>query len=267
MHFTIEGKGPAILLLHGSFANLRQWEPWVRELLRRHTVVRFDQSPLGLSGPSPTADYSIEHRIRVIDALMDRAGTRRFVIVGTSSAGVITAAYAAARPERISGMVLNNIATGPVQFDRSRQPEAMKAALAADAAHPGWHSLEFWRQIMLYNVEDKSAITPALVTEWTELNNRMLQLTGTARPAELDGMADRTPGDLARITAPTLLLWSTDDHETRLDREGAQALEKLASKDKAIVALDRCGHMMPYDCPQRALKAVLPFLKRVSAAR
>lgn len=264
VHFVIEGKGPAILLLHGSFASLRQWDGWARALKRRFTVVRYDASPMGLSGPHPTADYSMAHRIRVIDALMDRAGAQRFVIVGTSSAGVTTAAYAAIRPQRIKAVVLNNIAVGPVNFDLATLPEALKNALAEDAKHPGWHEPDYWRQILLHNVVDKSVVSPALVNEWTALNNRVLQVPGAAKAVAGSTPTSRTPDDLRQITAPTLLLWSRDDVETRLDREGQQALALTASNDKALVVVDRCGHMMPLDCSHRALSAALPFLERTA---
>lgn len=264
VHYKIEGRGPAILLLHGSFASLRQWDLWAKELRKHFKVVRYDQSPLGLSGPHPAADYSLEHRFRVIDALMARAGAERFVIVGTSSAGVPAAAYAAARPERIKGIVLNNIAVGPLQFDMASLPQSFKDALAEDATHPGWHAPEYWRQILLYNVENKAVVTPALVEEWTLLNNRMLRDPANAMVAGRSTPTSRTPEDLRKITAPTLLLWSADDHETRLDREGAKALELVAAKDKALVVVENCGHMMPLDCPARALEKAMPFLKRVA---
>lgn len=264
VHYKIEGRGPAILLLHGSFASLRQWDLWAKELRKHFKVVRYDQSPLGLSGPHPAADYSLEHRFRVIDALMARAGAERFVIVGTSSAGVPAAAYAAARPERIKGIVLNNLAVGPLQFDMASLPQSFKDALAEDATHPGWHAPEYWRQILLYNVENKAVVTPALVEEWTLLNNRMLRDPANAMVAGRSTPTSRTPEDLRKITAPTLLLWSADDHETRLDREGAKALELVAAKDKALVVVENCGHMMPLDCPARALEKAMPSLKRVA---
>lgn len=264
VHYKIEGRGPAILLLHGSFASLRQWDLWAKELRKHFKVVRYDQSPLGLSGPHPAADYSLEHRFRVIDALMARAGAERFVIVGTSSAGVPAAAYAAARPGRIKGIVLNNLAVGPLQFDMASLPQSFKDALAEDATHPGWHAPEYWRQILLYNVENKAVVTPALVEEWTLLNNRMLRDPANAMVAGRSTPTSRTPEDLRKITAPTLLLWSADDHETRLDREGAKALELVAAKDKALVVVENCGHMMPLDCPARALEKAMPFLKRVA---
>ncbi len=264
VHYVVEGRGPAILLLHGSFASLRQWDAWAKRLRGRYTVIRYDQSPMGLSGPHPAADYSLEHRFRVIDALAEIAGAKRFLIVGTSSAGVPTAAYAAAHPERVAGVILNNIAVGPVQFDMAGLPQTLKDALADDARHPGYHVPEYWRQILLHNVTDMSVVTPALAEEWTLLNNRVLQRPGAAMAAARSTPTSRTPDDLPRITAPTLLLWSADDHETRLDREGAKAFELAAAKDKHMVVVDRCGHMMPLDCPVRALDKAMPFIERVA---
>lgn len=264
VHYVIEGKGPAILLLHGSFASLRQWDHWAKELRKHFKVVRYDQSPLGLSGPHPAADYTMEHRFKVIDALMAKAGAKRFVIVGTSSAGVPAAAYAAEHPDRINGIVLNNIAVGSLQFDMAGLPQSFKDALAEDARHPGWHAPEYWRQILLYNVENKAVVTPALVEEWTLLNNRMLRDPANAAAAAKSTPLARTPEDLRKIKAPTLLLWSAQDHETRLDREGAKALELTAAHDKALVVVENCGHMMPLDCPARALEKAMPFLKRVA---
>lgn len=264
VHYVSQGKGPAILLLHGSYASLRQWDDWAKRLSRRYRVVRYDQSPAGLSGPSPSGDYSVEHRIAVIDGLMDRLGIARFVIVGTSSAGLPAAAYAAARPQRVSGVVLNNIAAGPLKFDFDNVAPALKAAVAADAAHPGWHSGEFWRQIMLANMVDASRVTPGLVGQWTDLNNRMLRDPEVGKAAAAASSFARTPDDLRRITAPTLLLWSAQDHETPADKDGRQALDLLASQDKSLEIVDNCGHMMPLDCPARALGAALPFLARVA---
>ncbi|KQM19124.1 alpha/beta hydrolase [Novosphingobium sp. Leaf2] len=264
VHYVAQGKGPAILLLHGSFASLRQWDAWTEKLSRHYRVVRYDQSPAGLSGPSPTSDYSIDHRIRVIDGLMDKLRIQRFVIVATSSAGLPAAAYVAARPQRIRGVVLNNIAAGPLKFDPNRGSAALKAAVAQDMKHPTWHSQEFWRQIILANVVDTARVTPALVRQWTDLNNRMLRDPAIGKAAAASSSFARTPGDLSRITAPTLLLWGAQDHETPADRDGRQALQLLASKDKSLDVVASCGHMMPLDCPGRALERVMPFLKRVT---
>ncbi|PNU06840.1 alpha/beta fold hydrolase [Novosphingobium guangzhouense] len=268
LHYVDEGRGPAILLLHGSYANLRQWDGWAAKLKRHYRVIRFDQSPLGLSGPNPRNDYELDQRIAVIDGLMDKLGVRRFVIVGTSSAGVQTAAYAAARPERVSGAILSNIAAGPLKIDYAAMPQALKDAVAQDAKHPGWHEPEFWRQIMLANMLDAKAVTPELVAQWTDLNNRAMRdpaTTAGAMKAATGSLAfSRTPQDLRAITVPTLLLWSSNDHEVPVEKDGHQALEMLGATDKKLEIVAQCGHMMPMDCPARSVEAAMPFLKRVA---
>lgn len=268
LHYVDEGRGPAILLLHGSYANLRQWDGWAAKLKHHYRVIRFDQSPLGLSGPNPRNDYELSQRIAVIDALMDKLGVRRFVIVGTSSAGVQTAAYAAARPERVSGVILSNIAAGPLKIDYAAMPQALKDAVAQDAKHFGWHEPEFWRQIMLANMLDAKAVTPGLVDQWTDLNNRAMRdpaTTAGAMKAATGSLAfARTPDDLRAITVPSLLLWSSDDHEVPLEKDGRLALDLLGAKDKRLEVVAQCGHMMPMDCPARSVDAAMPFLKRVA---
>ncbi|TYC90912.1 alpha/beta hydrolase [Novosphingobium sp. BW1] len=265
VHFVDEGKGPAILLVHGSFASLRQWDNWAAELTKSYRVIRYDKAPAGLSGPNPQGDYSTKHQIQLIDALMTKLGIARFTLVGTSSAGTPTAAYAAAHPERLDGLVLSNIAAGPIHLDVATLPEEFRKVLAEDATHPGWHRPEYWRQILLANVVDDRKVTPELVTRWTGLNHRMLRDPAVAGQVSAAMDHDRTPADLARITVPTLLLWSDQDHETKLETHGLKAFSALKTHDRTLAVVPECGHMMPLDCPTRSLERALPFFARVAS--
>ncbi len=264
IHFVDEGQGPAILLVHGSYASLRQWDRWAERLKDNFRVVRFDLSPQGLSGPHPANAYSIDHKIETIDTLMDRLGIGRFTIVGTSSSGVPVAAYAAARPDRVQSVILNNIAVGKLDVDYSSLPPEVLAAVAADQKHPGWHEPEYWRQILLLNITNDSVVDEALVQRWTDLNNRPQDIPGMMEAVVASVSALRTPDDLAKISVPTLLLWGQDDHETRLEREGINGFNALTVEDRTLLAIGQCGHMMPMDCPDRSLDAVLPFLLRTA---
>lgn len=264
VHYVDEGTGPAILLLHGSYASLRQWDDWARDLAKHYRVVRYDQSPAGLSGPSPVQDYSLDHRMEVIDGLMNTLKIDRFVIIGTSSAGVPTTAYAATRPSRIIGMVVNNIAIAQFPMDLSKMPTGLQAAVAEDRTHPAFHRPEFWRQILLANIVDKARVTPALVEQWTELNHRATRdpQVGKANYAQMTPFS-RSAEDLPKIAAPTLVLWGRDDHETPVDTHGIPAFAASGAVDKTLELIPDCGHMVPLDCPTRALELVRPFLKRI----
>ncbi len=261
IHYMDEGKGPAIMLLHGSFASLRQWNGWAARLRRHYRVIRFDMPPAGLSGRSPLGDRGVVHQVALIEELRRRLGVGRMLLVATSSGAIPGAAYAATHGEHLSGLIFNNGAVGPLVLDRSRFPEALKRAVAQDASHKGYHEEDYWRQILLYNIEDKSKVTPELVREWTDLNNRSLRLQVGVVPMPLD---ERTPDDLAHITVPTLFLWSAQDREVTVEGEAKRGMALLAAKDKALVVVPDCGHMMPLDCSDRALKSAMPFIQRVA---
>ena len=73
VHVRDEGPrdAPAIVLLHGSNADLHTWQAWTDALSADYRVVRFDQRGHGLTGPAADADYSIEAFAGDIDAVVE----------------------------------------------------------------------------------------------------------------------------------------------------------------------------------------------------
>ncbi len=265
IHYVDEGKGPAILLLHGSFANVRQLDGWAKVLSRKYRVIRFDQSPGGLSGGNPRGDYSTTQRIAVIDGLMDKLGVEKFVLLGTSSSGVLATAYAAARESRLDGLILANIAVADFALDFSTMPKALLDAVAEDRTHPTFHRPEFWRQILLANITDDSQVTPELVEQWTVLNNRALRDAESMRAIRETKFSFASSGeDLKHIATPTLFVWGRDEHETPLETHGIPGFAMSVAKDKTLELIPGCSHMMPLDCPVQSAERMLPFLDRVT---
>ena len=56
VHYKDEGQGPAILLVHGTFGDLADWDGWVQVLKPRYRVVRLDLPAFGLTGPVPSGN-------------------------------------------------------------------------------------------------------------------------------------------------------------------------------------------------------------------
>ena len=265
IHYVDEGQGDAVVLVHGSFGSLRMWDGWARTLAPRYRVIRFDRPPMGLSGPDPNGDYDPEREVRIIGALTEKLGIAHFFLVATSSAGFSGAAYAAAHPEQIRGLILSNIAVGPLTLDRDHLPFVLKLVRAIDPLFKGWHPRELWRQVLRNNFADPSRVTPDLVREWTDLNNRaqrMPRAPGARNPGSLFA---RTPEDLRHITAPTLLLWSENDPEVPVDPVGKRGLGLLAAADKHLEIVPHCGHMMPIECSEPSVALAEAFLDRIES--
>ena len=81
------------------------WRPWLRELSRRHTYVRYDQRGCGLSDRT-IAGLSLDLLVGDLEAVVDHLGLTRFPLLGTSQGGAIAMSYARRHPERVSQLVL-----------------------------------------------------------------------------------------------------------------------------------------------------------------
>ncbi len=132
LHYVDEGSGPVIVLVHGSYASLRQWQAWVDVLKANYRVIRFDRPGMGLSGPNPDSRYDGDAEAALIGKFADQLKLARFTLVGTSSSGEGVAHFAAQHPERLQGLILANIAAGPIKMNTSHLTPRFKRVLAIE---------------------------------------------------------------------------------------------------------------------------------------
>ena len=263
IHLADQGSGIPVILIHGSYGSLLNWNDWAQDLAADYRVIRFDLPRAGLSGPSPDGRYGPDANMRIINALSRELQLEQFFLVATSSSGESAAAYAADYPQKIKGLILSNIAVGPFPMDRSHWSPLFKLLIRIDPLFKGWHPRLFWREVMRNNFADPSRLTATQVAEWTDLNNRAQRMPPLVFSADDPRPFVRTPADLARIQVPTLLLWSENDAELPVETVGEAALEFLAAEDKQLQVVADCGHMMMLECGVESAQVARSFFSRL----
>lgn len=107
--YAVAGKGIPLLRAPHWITHLEHdgpvWGHMYDELMRRFTLIRFDQRGCGLSDRDVT-DISFEAWINDMEAVADAAGLERFAILGVSQGAALAAAYAARHPNRVSHLIL-----------------------------------------------------------------------------------------------------------------------------------------------------------------
>jgi len=105
--YTDEGKGSAIVLLHGFLENKTMWKAFVPELAKKHRVITIDL--LG-HGETECLGYVhvMEDQADMIYALMLFLKIRKVVLVGHSMGGYVALAFAELFPENVKGLFLLN---------------------------------------------------------------------------------------------------------------------------------------------------------------
>ena len=243
----------AVILMHGFGASLHTWEDWARGLESDWRVIRFDLPGAGLTGPDPTADYRDERGEQILLALMDQLGLARASVVGHSMGGRLAWRFAADHPERVTKLVLvapDGFASPG--FEYGKPPEVPAALELMRHALP--------RALMRMNLEPAYADPRALTDETIDRYHDLLLAPGV-RGALLDRMKQTRLRDprplLARIRAPTLLIWGEQDAMIPLGNS-ADYLEAVAGA--RLVSLPGVGHLPQEENPGAALQALRRFL-------
>lgn len=117
MHYVISGDGEPVMLIHGLFGNLDNLKSLGSSLENDFQVVRVDLPNHGLSEHWQTMDYP--SLAKAVIALIDELGFNAIKIVGHSMGGKIAMATALLYPERVSSLVVADIA--PVVYQPRHQ--------------------------------------------------------------------------------------------------------------------------------------------------
>lgn len=247
-------EAPVLVLMHGLGSSLHTWEPWARALADSFRVVRFDFPGHGLSGADPDRDYRDPRTIRLVQALLDTLGIPRATLVGNSMGGRIAWSFAAAHPERVERLVLispDGFASPGFEYEKPAEVPAVLGVMR-------------WvlpRAMLVANMTpayaDPSRLTDALVSRYYDL----MRAPGN-RAALYDRMRQVTLHDpvprLRTITAPTLLVWGTQDQMI----PPANANDYLAALPHAqLTRLPGLGHVPFEESPGTALVPVRAFLR------
>lgn len=106
VHYRSEGRGPALVLLHGLMSCLRVWDGWVDELAPHYRVIRLDLPGFGASSPPAGQDYSLAYTLELLEELRARLDLDRFHLAGNDLGGFLAWLYAAQHPERVDKLIL-----------------------------------------------------------------------------------------------------------------------------------------------------------------
>ena len=270
VHLRDEGpkQAPALILLHGSNADLHTWEPWVQALKAKYRVIRFDQVGHGLTGPDPKDDYSRANYVAHVGAVADKLGLKQFILGGNSMGGKHALAYAIAHPERVTGLVLVDGSGGPMlKLDKKKDDED-SGNIGFKIAHtPGINLLveqitprSLIAQSLEQSVSVKSVANAAAVDRYWEMlrypGNRRATLKRFSQPYDPLGEAE-----IAAVATPTLILWGEEDR--LIPVEAGQWLAKTLPNNRLVV-YPGIGHLPQEEAVAATLGDLLPWLDRLT---
>ncbi len=105
LHYVVEGRGPATVLIHGLGGFAESWRHTIDALRGAGTVIALDLPGFGRSG-KPRVEYRLSLHARAVAGLMRALGLPRARVVGHSLGGAVAAACAVLFPAAVERLVL-----------------------------------------------------------------------------------------------------------------------------------------------------------------
>ena len=216
-----EGQGPVLLLLHGLFGALSNWQGVVEAFRADYRVV----IPLLPIYDMPLAQAGVPGLVKYVEEFVAAVQLPDgLTVLGNSLGGHVALVFALHYPARVARLVL----TG-------------SSGLFEDGmggSFPKRGNYAYVQERVGYTFYDPQIATKELVDEVFEVTNsnaKCLRIIAIARSAQRHNLSR----DLRRITGPVLLVWGLNDTITppSVAHEFAQLLPQATLR-----FLDHCGH-------------------------
>jgi pimeloyl-ACP methyl ester carboxylesterase len=216
--YVERGSGPVALFVHGVLLNGYLWRHQLAGLGQDRRCIAVDLLGHGETEAKPGGDMSSNANARMLREFLDALGIDRVDLVGNDSGGGIALILAAQNPERVRSLALTDCDTHD-----NWPPEAFKPFLAMSAAGGLRGALEgmladkaafrapealgaAYERAEQVSDETIEAYLRPLVASPKKLGEveRFLAAFDCAQTVAVEK-------SLAKLEAPTLIVWATDD--------------------------------------------------------
>lgn len=236
--FVDEGKGQVLLLLHGLFGALSNWEGVVSRFSKNFRVV----IPMLPIYEMPIKEAGLEGLRKFVEDFIAFKKLDEMIIMGNSLGGHVALLYTLKNSKHVKKLIL----TG-------------SSGLFEDSmggSYPKRGNYDYIKERVAYTFYDPNVATKELVDEVFETTRsipKCMRIVAIAKSAQRHNMAEEIPN----IQTPTLLVWGLND--TITPPIVAHEFNRLIPNSK-LKFIDRCSHAPMMEHPDKFNELVEDFL-------
>ena len=268
VYYQDEGRGPAILMVHGSSSSLKTYDRIAEKLRARYRIIRYDIPPFGLSGPVSDEVAGQGARPEELpEALLAYLGVQRVTVVGVSSGGTMGYFLAARRPDLVERLILSNapaavVDTAPMKLSRAL---AAEQAVAGEPSAANFKRRSYWDAFFDFFTGEPSRLSAARRDEYYDLNRRMPEKHALAFTAVVADHAF-TVETASKVVCPVLLVWGARD--PLLTPASADVLASyLTHAEVSKLMLPDVGHYPPLEVPDRYAQIIAAYIEAATPVK
>ncbi len=237
--FIDEGEGEILLLLHGLFGALSNWDGVVNKFSSRYRVV----IPLLPIYEMPIRQAGLEGLVAYLEEFVEAKGLEDVNIMGNSLGGHIALIYTLAHQDKIKRLIL----TGSSGLFEN----------AMGGSFPKRGSYDYIKERVEYTFYSPATATKEYVDEVFETTKsipKCMRIVAIAKSAQRNNMAT----EITKIQSPTLLIWGLND--TITPPMVAHEFNRLIP-NSTLRFIDKCSHAPMMEHPDKFNEILEDYLK------
>jgi 2-hydroxy-6-oxonona-2,4-dienedioate hydrolase len=251
------GSGTRLILMHGTGGHLEAYARNLRALGARHRVIAYDYPGHGWT-TTAGSDLEIDDYIGHLLGLMDALGVDRAHLSGESLGGWVALRFAAHHPDRVGRLVLNT------PGGTMATPEVMERIRSLSQAAADDPSEQRIRARLEWLMADPRSVTDELVAIRQGIYSRPGFPESMRHILCLqDPLVRRrnlvTDAELAAITAPALVIWTSEDPSGPA-KAGLDMAERIPAGEFQLIK--DAGHWPQWEQREQFDTLVTEFLAR-----
>lgn len=238
--YVDEGNGPVLMLLHGLFGALSNWEGVVSHYSKHFRVI----IPMLPIYEMPIKEVGLQGLTEFTERFVAAKKLDSMIIMGNSLGGHVGILYTLANPEKVSKLVL----TGSSGLFENTM----------GGSYPRRGSYDYIRERVAYTFYDPNVASKELVDEVFETTRsipKCMRIVAIAKSAQRNNLAL----ELSKIKVPTLLVWGLND--TITPPMVGHEFNRLISNSE-LKFIDKCCHAPMMEHPEKFNQLVEDFLLR-----
>lgn len=252
IHYTIQGQGNPLVLIHGFPNDSSAWNTIVPELAMHYRVVLPDLPGAGNS-PAPDGELTMEYMATSVKEVLDKENISKAVLAGHSMGGYTAMQFAASYPEMVRGISLvHSLASA----DTEEKKENRRKAIAL--IKKGTAEREMFLRGMSQNLF-ASEFASQYPDEVKKVVTNGMKISAEALAAFYQAIMNRTDKRSLLSHAPWPMQWIIGDEDTATSLKDALEQSHLAPVN-AVSIYKPCGHMSFVEMPQRLTSDIQFFM-------
>jgi pimeloyl-ACP methyl ester carboxylesterase len=239
--FIEEGEGEPLILLHGLFGALSNFESLIVHFRQTHKVV----VPMLPLFELDLLHTSVGGFAKYMHKFIEKRGYTDYHLLGNSLGGHIALVHVLKHPEKVKSLIL----TGSSGLYESGMGDS----------YPRRKDYEYIRKKTELTFYDPATATTELIDEVYEICNNRLQLVRILALAK-SAIRNNLGEELGQIKQPTLLVWGNQDSVT--PPFVAQEFQRLIPNSE-LRFIDKCGHAPMMEQPEEFNRVLEEFLTKI----